>query len=201
MITGINTAFLTGVRSVRNASVAERLSWSSRRMVTRVEDQAYCLMGFFDINMPLLYGEGTNAFMRLQEEIMKSSDDQSIFAWTDPYDSDQQNCHDLLATSPSAFEKAGQIMPYRSTEASAPYMMTNKGLSIELHLLRIKDDLYAASLDCPTTPDYTDFLGIYLEKLAVGKNVFARVHADKTQDERTRCIAINHHSASQARRI
>jgi Heterokaryon incompatibility protein (HET) len=64
------------------ASVAERMSWVSRRNTTRAEDIAYCLLGIFDVNMPLLYGEGgQNAFIRLQQEIMKTSDDQSIFAW------------------------------------------------------------------------------------------------------------------------
>ena len=43
---------------------------------------AYCLLGIFDINMALLYGEGKKAFLRLQEEIMKVSEDQSLFAWT-----------------------------------------------------------------------------------------------------------------------
>ncbi|KAL2681119.1 hypothetical protein Neosp_008723 [[Neocosmospora] mangrovei] len=64
------------------ASVAERMSWASRRETTRVEDKAYCLMGIFDVNMPLLYGEGDKAFFRLQQEIMKTSDDQSILAWS-----------------------------------------------------------------------------------------------------------------------
>ncbi|KAI1263028.1 HET-domain-containing protein [Xylariaceae sp. FL1019] len=37
---------------------------------TRIEDTAYCLMGLFDVNMPLLYREGKKAFfIRLQEEI------------------------------------------------------------------------------------------------------------------------------------
>lgn len=39
-------------------------------------------MGLFGINMPLLYGEGgEHAFIRLQEEILKASTDESIFAW------------------------------------------------------------------------------------------------------------------------
>ncbi|KAK2755434.1 het domain-containing protein [Colletotrichum kahawae] len=45
------------------------------------ENIAYCLLGIFGINMPLLYGEGSKAFLRLQEQIMMSSDDQSILAW------------------------------------------------------------------------------------------------------------------------
>jgi hypothetical protein len=30
-------------------------------------------MGLFNVNMPLLYGEGTRAFIRLQEEIIKGT--------------------------------------------------------------------------------------------------------------------------------
>ena len=68
--------------SLSAASVAERMSWVSRRQTTRAEDIAYCLLGIFDANMPHLYGEGgQKAFIRLQLEIMKTSDDQSIFAW------------------------------------------------------------------------------------------------------------------------
>ncbi|KAI1786232.1 hypothetical protein LXA43DRAFT_1034709 [Ganoderma leucocontextum] len=49
---------------------------------TRVEDQAYSLLGLFDIHMPTIYGEGERAFRRLQEEIMRRIPDQSLFAWT-----------------------------------------------------------------------------------------------------------------------
>ncbi|KAI0898745.1 heterokaryon incompatibility protein-domain-containing protein [Annulohypoxylon nitens] len=64
------------------ASVAKKMSWASNRNTSRVEDIAYCLLGIFDINMPLIYGEGKNAFRRLQEEIIKTRfDDHSVFAW------------------------------------------------------------------------------------------------------------------------
>src|SRR6195952_1344773 len=64
-------------------SVAYRMSWAACRQTTRPEDIAYCLLGIFNINMPLLYGEGEEkAFFRLQEEILKNSDDQSLLAWT-----------------------------------------------------------------------------------------------------------------------
>ena len=62
-------------------SVARRMSWAATRETTRVEDQAYSLLGIFDINMPTLYGEGQRAFRRLQEEILRRVPDQSIFAW------------------------------------------------------------------------------------------------------------------------
>ncbi|OTA52521.1 HET-domain-containing protein, partial [Hypoxylon sp. EC38] len=62
-------------------SIAYRMSWASSRETTRVEDTAYCLLGIFGINMPLLYGEGDKAFIRLQEEICKQTTDMSLFAW------------------------------------------------------------------------------------------------------------------------
>ena len=53
-------------------SITERMSWAETRQTTREEDQAYSLLGIFDVFMPLIYGEGkTNAFKRLHEEISK----------------------------------------------------------------------------------------------------------------------------------
>ncbi|KAI0742589.1 hypothetical protein C8Q80DRAFT_915339 [Daedaleopsis nitida] len=52
-----------------------RISGAASRTTTRLEDEAYCLLGLFGINMPTLYGEGRNALRRLQEEIMRMSDD------------------------------------------------------------------------------------------------------------------------------
>ena len=63
-------------------SVAQKMSWAARRETTRSVDTAYCMMGLFGVNMPLLYGEGgPNAFKRLLLEIMKKSNDYSVFAW------------------------------------------------------------------------------------------------------------------------
>ncbi|KAF1359906.1 HET-domain-containing protein, partial [Lizonia empirigonia] len=79
-ITGIDREAFTG-RPLADFSVAKRMSWASRRTTKRPEDVAYCLFGLFDINIPPLYGEGSKAFIRLQEEIIKQTDDHSIFAW------------------------------------------------------------------------------------------------------------------------
>jgi len=70
-ITGIDIAVLEGKLDLEDLSVANRIRWAARRQTTRVEDKAYCLMGIFGVNMPLLYGEGNRAFIRLQEEILK----------------------------------------------------------------------------------------------------------------------------------
>ena len=54
-------------------SVDERMQWAAKRDTTRKEDEAYCLLGIFNVFIPLIYGEGENAFRRLKEEINKSS--------------------------------------------------------------------------------------------------------------------------------
>ncbi|KAI0977093.1 heterokaryon incompatibility protein-domain-containing protein [Xylaria arbuscula] len=80
-ITGIDVQALMKSRPLEDYPVAVRMSWGAKRETSRLEDIAYCLLGIFDIYMPMLYGEGENAFLRLQEEICKSTDDLSIFAW------------------------------------------------------------------------------------------------------------------------
>jgi hypothetical protein len=85
-MTGIHCDALSGrIRDIRKFSVAQKMSWAANRQTTRKEDIAYCLMGLFGVNMPLLYGEGEQSFIRLQEKIMEDSDDQSIFAWKGDY--------------------------------------------------------------------------------------------------------------------
>ena len=77
-------------------------------------------MGLFGVNMPTIYGEGHNAFYRLQEEIMKVSPDHTIFAWgewrelveypswnlqlTGVHSTDLTNDSYLLASSAQEFE-------------------------------------------------------------------------------------------------
>ncbi|EEU34251.1 uncharacterized protein NECHADRAFT_28122, partial [Fusarium vanettenii 77-13-4] len=80
-VTGIDRIYLNGRRQVNRACIAKRMSWLAKRTTTRVEDMAYCVLGIFDINMPLLYGEGRKAFTRLQEEIIKKTNDHTIFCW------------------------------------------------------------------------------------------------------------------------
>lgn len=79
--TGIDEMALRDGSSFDTYSIAERMSWAANRQTTRVEDEAYCLMGIFNVNMPLIYGEGRKAFFRLQEELLRRSDDASIFAY------------------------------------------------------------------------------------------------------------------------
>ncbi|KAI1741052.1 HET-domain-containing protein [Xylaria scruposa] len=79
--TGIDKSFLAG-RSLDEASIAQRMSWAAKRQTSREEDEAYCLLGIFDVNMSLIYGEGSKAFRRLQEILVREyPEDHSLFAW------------------------------------------------------------------------------------------------------------------------
>ncbi|KAF4925699.1 hypothetical protein CGCVW01_v003414 [Colletotrichum viniferum] len=126
--------------------------------------------------MSMLYGEGDKAFLRLQEEIMKQSDDQSLFAWVDPSASTETN-YGLLAKSPQYFKDSHTVVPYQDWEPRAPYSMTNRGLRIDLPLTLVKEGLFAAALDCPAPPNYEDssFLAIYLKRISYGDQRFARL--------------------------
>ncbi|KAM6528679.1 hypothetical protein FALCPG4_009642 [Fusarium falciforme] len=126
--TRIPKAILSGDQDLETASVAQRMSWASDRRTTRREDLAYCLMGIFSINMPLLYGEGERAFVRLQEEIMRVSDDHSLFAWKCP-----NSRGGLLALSPAAFKDSGNIIPWNPlVPYNSPFTLTNKGVHLDL---------------------------------------------------------------------
>ncbi|KAM5546153.1 hypothetical protein V8D89_000279 [Ganoderma adspersum] len=123
-ITEINEKALLHLESLSTFSIAQRLSWAADRKTTREEDQAYSLLGIFDINMPTLYGEGNHAFRRLQEQIMQHIPDQSLFAWGDVYLSSQLVSADpiwearpstdndwehLFTASPGPFKVSGDI--------------------------------------------------------------------------------------------
>ena len=76
-ITGIALEALRGC-SLSRFSIKERLLWGEKRQTTEEEDKAYCLLGIFNVYMPLIYGEGEkNSFLRLQEEIDKLSKGKS----------------------------------------------------------------------------------------------------------------------------
>ncbi|GKT42661.1 vegetative incompatibility protein HET-E-1 [Colletotrichum spaethianum] len=79
--TSIPITVLLNTCSLQDVAICEKMFWAAERETTRIEDMAYCLLGIFDINMPLLYGEEEKAFRRLQEEIIKTTPDMSIFAW------------------------------------------------------------------------------------------------------------------------
>jgi hypothetical protein len=173
-ITGIDVDILEGFKDLKSESVAKRMSWASARVTTRAEDMAYCLMGLFNVNMPMLYGEGNKAFIRLQEKIMKYSDDHSLFAWTAP-SIHPELFHGLLADSPNDFANSGDIVPYHDGGPRTPFSLSNKGLCIDLHLSRHEGDIFVAALSCPVPPKHEGYLGIFLKCLSTEDHQYARV--------------------------
>jgi hypothetical protein len=136
-ITKIHVGAFEGA-NINDFSVAQRISWASRRVTTRVEDTAYCLLGIFNVNIPLLYGEGLKSFRRLQEEIIKNSADQSIFAWVSKkgfLDNISISLCGMFTGSPSCFTESGNIMAFWEKDISDPYSMTDKGLHIHFPTL------------------------------------------------------------------
>ncbi|KAI2633051.1 hypothetical protein GGS26DRAFT_555124 [Hypomontagnella submonticulosa] len=107
------------------------MSWAARRATTRVENLAYCLLGLFDVNMPLLYGEGAKAFVRLQQEIIRTTNDHTVFCWS-RNGSVPVGWSSMLAPLPAAYADAGDYVPVDAWDAPMPYSMTNLGLSIYL---------------------------------------------------------------------
>ena len=83
-ITGIPVATLSGAR-LSKFSDKERFSWIQSRQTKVEEDKAYSLLGIFDVEMPLRYGEGSaSAFKRLDEEIEKLNKCLGDLRSTDP---------------------------------------------------------------------------------------------------------------------
>ncbi|KAI7196520.1 hypothetical protein KC324_g4439 [Hortaea werneckii] len=105
----IDAELLRGRKELKRYSIAQRMSWAADRVTSRIEDRAYSLLGLFDVNIPLLYGEREKAFMRLQEEIIRRSNDQSILAWGNGMAVDE-NPGALLARSPSDFRGSSNII-------------------------------------------------------------------------------------------
>ncbi|KAK1756423.1 hypothetical protein QBC47DRAFT_186046 [Echria macrotheca] len=145
-ITGISSMAFRNRAYVDSNSrcVAERMSWAANRKTTRVEDEAYCLIGIFKVNMPLLYGEGDRAFQRLQQQIIANYDDQTIFAWGFGQPVTLiPSFEGVLAPSPSSFshgvQRADRDMPFCpwNNLLETPYSMANVGLSITVPLFRL----------------------------------------------------------------
>ncbi|KAK3987289.1 heterokaryon incompatibility protein-domain-containing protein [Cladorrhinum sp. PSN332] len=150
-ITGIAPDILTGRIPLQEVSVSERMSWAAHRKTTRPEDIAYCLLGIFGVNMPMIYGEGDNSFRRLQEQIIQRSNDLSILAWEvdggiyAELESTGHGCP-LLAHSPDAFKRCNNMTmtsitasnALRGSEFNPEFVMTNKGLRITSSLLRLQ---------------------------------------------------------------
>lgn len=170
-ITGIDMEYLQGGVDLSALSIAHRMSWAKGRETTVPEDRAYSLMGIFDVKMPLIYGEGSlKAFQRLQEEIVKSSSDLSIFAW-DP-SSPAHTALSVFASTPNAFTEYKDIVP---SYQSQHFTRTNKGIKMKTILWRIlcADGKERLMLPIGKQMNSKYDVGLILRK--VGHNMYLRI--------------------------
>lgn len=184
-ITNIDHDILVDRRMLYRASVAKRMSWAAKRTTLRLEDQAYSLLGIFGINMPLLYGEGWNAFKRLQEEIIRTWErvDHSILV----RNKQQSGQAALLARSVSQFstgrtqndrQSAKDVISW-SPPQNQTFDLSSKGLRISLYAraiardeagLRYLDwktghhDRLMIALNCSYNSAQDKLIGLYLRR-------------------------------------
>ncbi|KAG6356810.1 hypothetical protein INS49_014684 [Diaporthe citri] len=182
-ITNIDESVLKDSSRLYAIPVARRMSWASGRQTAREEDVAYCLLGIFDITMPLLYGEGSKAYLRLQQNIAMENSDLSIFAWE--YSSNQavssgddletwQNDNQysgIFAESPANFSKCATLRMHR---AKLTYMeemtMTNIGLRLSGAHITTHLNHIVLGLNClrhSHDDGSVEWMGIYLERFGL----------------------------------
>ena len=162
---------------LQSASIAQRMTWASKRVTTREEDIAYCLMGLFDVNMPLMYGEGQKAFFRLQEAVLFASKDQSILAFRHPdppkgksmlYDGfspilapdPSYFCDDIRREGPGSYVPAPVKLEYGNVTLDVTLVPVHRASG---HLPSIHSPTHVALLDCVCGNDYLSRPGLLLQ--------------------------------------
>ncbi|KAK4207529.1 HET-domain-containing protein, partial [Rhypophila decipiens] len=189
-ITKISQPILLYTQSLSSISVAQRLSWASSRKTTRPEDTAYSLLGLFSVHMPLLYGEGgTRAFIRLQEEIIKETNDLSLFAWKIPpslaEQPDTSRYWGVLSPTPAYFASSHDIELWGDPMHNSECVWTSRGLKITPvaggGLSFGARPTYLLNLQCHRK-DKIGHLWILLEQH--GCDVYVRVEAHLIREDR-----------------
>ena len=185
-ITGVDQGVLVGTIPVHSVSVARRMFWAAHRTTTRKEDEAYCLLGIFGVSMPIIYGEGPMAFLRLQEKILKRIPDQSIFVWSYavPIAADEQDVHyealaddthyTLLASSPALFSSSGNVVSITKDALAEiigihipppAYAITSYGLRATFPLIQLANSVFVAVLACQVKGEF--LLGLVIKRTKV----------------------------------
>lgn len=162
----ISCAFLTYFEVSSMLTRRKIMSWIAARSTTREEDKAYSLLGLFNVSMPMLYGEGEQAFIRLQLEIIRKTTDHTIFAWTDIFGTAGSG---PLARTPTAFHDCENMVENFNQDV-LPFEMTNLGLRIKLLASAVSEQedtsqIYFARLNCIDRNKANRLVGIWLKEV------------------------------------
>jgi hypothetical protein len=147
-VTGLSPVVFGNPLVLREVPIARRMSWMAHRQTTRKEDEAYCLLGIFGVNMPLLYGEEDTAFIRLQEELIRRFPDNSVLIFSKPT-MDNHMTREPLASSPRDFAGCSHVESWKTQKipfALEACRLTNVAIHISLPLLRIERTNYLRDL-------------------------------------------------------
>jgi len=190
-ITNVDVAILKDSSGLHSIPVARKMSWAVGRQTTRVEDRAYSLLGIFDTNLPLLYGEGSKAFQRLQHQIANENNDLSLFAWQhdDVPGTESPRFSGIFARSPDEFRHCATLKKHAGQFQDARgFAITNSGLRMEHTLHRLFTKFYLPhnelllSLDCvetsARTANKTAWLGVRLTRVG---NTYLRFKPASTE--------------------
>ncbi|KAK5659604.1 hypothetical protein OQA88_808 [Cercophora sp. LCS_1] len=197
-------------------SLSDRFRWAASRRCTRLEDTTYSLLGIFGVNMPLLYGEGERAFLRLQECILEDSDDHSILAFRS-LDRPSSPATERTRYTPVFADSPGLFQDKIETDWS---MRPGKGkmsfadgeLNIELLLCQpLKSpfgedprDHYIGILDCVVGHDLLSRPAILLRRME-SSDKFQRIGNgllfEITPDEPDTCSLMGHKDPEDAYRV
>jgi hypothetical protein len=149
-------------------SIAERMSWAANRLATRTEDVAYSLLGLFGVNMPLLYGEGSRAFTRLQQELVRNTNDMTFMLWG-VLDSTVSGGTQLLANSPKDFKDSGGKI-INTPRLPAHLSITNIGLEVDATFVKYGFEHYGLVLNTGLGQRLENFVLLVRKDHSFGKN-------------------------------
>jgi hypothetical protein len=112
-------------RGIKGRGIWEIMSWASGRKTTRIEDEAYCLYGLFNVHPPIAYGEGEKAFPRLVEAIAERYHTWDVFAWG----GQASERHPALPCSPACYPRWDEAMVSGGVGMTA-FALTSHGLRL-----------------------------------------------------------------------
>ncbi|KAF5675790.1 het domain-containing protein [Fusarium heterosporum] len=169
---GISQDILQDKHLLTEVPVSHRMSWVASRHTTRPEDIAYCLIGIFNVKTGFFYGEGRkSAFFRLQEEMIRRTNDMSIFAWRSL--STNEKYRGVLALGPEEFVDGSLYRQATSALHTPEFIITNKGVRINtgLHYTKTGDSILY--LHHSKEGQDNDLVGVYLKAYSGG--IYARM--------------------------
>lgn len=146
-ITGIYIGALKDPSTIRSYSAAQRMSWVASRETTMPDDMAYCLAGIFKVRITVEYGRGSNAFDRLQQEILRVTEDQTILAWEQLPGGPVWT--GAFAPSTLCFRNLGSLVKYKDILDPFPHPKGHTEKPLKLSSLRTYDKtIYLVGLKC-----------------------------------------------------